>query len=116
MPRVIIRGMDEEVIEFTTYFEYEQEHRQVKFEGRMYFTIAQINRLGGLQRVQKIGEYLLYDTKHIYSFQWQRSISGFRRVPDHAPTKYGDYLIHDVYGNHIYRGSMKYVWKEGREN
>ena len=113
MPRVIIRGMDEEVIEFTTYFEYETEHRQVKFEGRMYFTIAQINRLGGLQRVQKIGEYLLYDTQNIYTFEWGRSISGFRHVPDQPPSQYGTYMIHDVYHDHVYKGSMKYVWKEG---
>ena len=105
--------MDDEVIETTTYFEYETEQRHAKFEGRMYFTIAQINRLGGLKRVEKIGEYLLYDALNIYTFEWGASISGFRRVPDHSPSKYGDYLIHDVYGGHVYQGSMKYVWKEG---
>jgi hypothetical protein len=82
----------------------------------MYFTIAQINRLGGLQKIQKIGEYLLYDTQNIYTFEWGRSIAGFRRVPDHAPTRYGDYMLHDVYRDKVYRGSMKYVWKEGRED
>lgn len=104
-----IKKLQESMIEFTFYFDYNKEHRHVKFEARVYLTMWQIQALGGLENISRFWEDLLYDTLGIYAFEWDRGIIGYRHV-DRKPSEYGTWVVHDVLGGGVWRGSMKYAY------
>ena len=104
-----IQRLRESVVEFTSYFDYEKAHRHVKFEARVYLTLPQVKALGGLQTLYWVLEDLLYDALNIYSFEWDRGVIGYRHV-DRKPTKYGSWVVHDVYGGGVWQGSMKFAY------
>jgi hypothetical protein len=107
--REAIRELQQSVIEFTFYFDYEKENRRAKFEARVYLTLQQINTLGGLEKISRHLEYLLYDALNIYTFEWDSGVMGYQHV-DRKPTKFGTWVVHDVYGGGVYQGSMKYAY------
>jgi len=104
-----IQRLQDSVVEFTFYFDYEKAHRHVKFEARVYLTMWQIQALGGLENIYRHLEYLLYDTLDIYTFEWDSGVIGYRQV-DKEPSRYGTWVVHDVYGGGVYQGSMKYAY------
>jgi hypothetical protein len=105
-----IQKLRQSVVEFTFYFDYEKAHRHVKFEARVYLTMRQIHVLGGLENIYRHLEYLLYDTLDIYTFEWDSGVIGYRHV-DKKPTRYGSWIVHQVYGGSgKWEGSMKYAY------
>jgi hypothetical protein len=104
-----IKRLRESVVEFTFYFDYEKQNRRVKFEARVYLTLVQIQALGGSESIFRLWEDLLYDTLGIYAYEWDKGVLGYRHV-DKEPTKYGTWVIHDVYSRKVWRGSMKYAY------
>jgi hypothetical protein len=101
--------VQESVVEFTFWFEYEKRAHHVKFEARVYLSLWQVQALGGLQSIYRLWEDLLYDTLGIYSYEFDRGVIGYRHV-DKKPSKYGTWVLHDVYGRRVYHGSMKYAY------
>jgi hypothetical protein len=104
-----IRKLQQSVIEFACYFNYEKENRRAKFEARAYLTLQQIQTLGGLENLYRLLEYLLYDALDIYTFEWDSGVIGYQHV-EREPTKFGTWVVHDVNEGRVYQGSMKYAY------
>jgi hypothetical protein len=103
------------LLEFTMYFDYESAHRHTKFEARIRMTIGQLAEFGGMYKLQRVTDDILYDVCGIQSEAFDKSTLGFRFVEGQR-SQFGTYKIHDVYGGHVYLkgdkwGSMEYVWR-----
>jgi hypothetical protein len=106
---------NDSLLECTMYFDYSSDRKQTKFEARVRMTIGQLVRFGGMNKLQRRMDDMLYDLLGIQSEDFDKTTIGFC-VVEEQPTRYGSWKLHDVHTGRVYPkgdpwGSMEYVWR-----